>query len=183
MKDRYLAIYLRDHYAMAQAGIDFMNRLVAENKGNVIGQHLTDVVAELEEDSHMLRQILKALHIDRSPLKTMGARIGEKLGRFKLNGRWLGYSPLSRLVELEGAMAAVMARRGLWMTLKDARVVHPALADFPFDTAIGRCDRQIELLYKLHAKAARTMLKESALDPQESPSTDRDRSQANGRFQ
>jgi hypothetical protein len=159
MQDRYLTIYLRDHYAMAQGGIDFFERVCRQNQGNIIGSRLEEIVDELKEESRVLKRVLDLLHVERSPLKTVGARIAQQAGRLKLNGELLGYSPLSRLLELEGCMAAVTTRRGLWMTLSDARFVHSALDEIPINAFIARCDRQLEILENLHSKAARTMLK------------------------
>ncbi len=159
MRDRYLTIYLRDHYAMAQGGIDFFERVCRQNKGNVVGGRLEEMIVELKEESRDLKRVLDLLHIERSPLKTAGARLAQQAGRLKFNGELLSYSPLSRLLELEGCMAAVTTRRGLWMTLSDAQFVHSALEELPFDSFIARCDRQLEVLQNLHSKAARTMLK------------------------
>jgi hypothetical protein len=36
----------------------------------------------------------------------------EKVGRLKLNGQLTGYSPLSRVVELEGLLAGIAGKRG-----------------------------------------------------------------------
>ena len=42
---------------------------------------------------------------------------GEKLGRLKLNGQLLGYSPLSRLIELEGLMLGIAGKLAMWIAL------------------------------------------------------------------
>lgn len=47
------------------------------------------------------------------------AGLGEKLGRLKLNGRILGTSPLTPVLELELMRSAVVGKIGLWQTLRD----------------------------------------------------------------
>ena len=53
--------------------------------------------------------------------------MAEKLGRLKPNGQILGYSPLSRLVELETLALGITGKRSLWEALlgvadEDARL-------------------------------------------------------------
>ena len=50
----------------------------------------------------------------------------EKLGRLKLNGQLLGYSPLSRLVELEGLMLGITGKMAMWIALSSVLGGRPA---------------------------------------------------------
>ena len=43
--------------------------------------------------------------------------VGEKVGRLKPNGELLQFSPLSRVVELEGLLTGVSGKLSLWRTL------------------------------------------------------------------
>ena len=52
-------------------------------------------------------------------LKIAGAKVGEKLGRLKPNEQLTGYSPLSRVLELEGLRGGVQAKLGLWDSLRE----------------------------------------------------------------
>ena len=60
------------------------------------------------------------LGVDEDRVKQAGARVVEKVGRLKLNGQLLGYSSLSRLVELEAMMLGVTGKRGLWLALNES---------------------------------------------------------------
>ena len=60
--------------------------------------------SQIEEDVDSLRDIMAALGVEEDRIKQAVAWAAEKVGRLKLNGQLLGYSPLSRLVELEGMM-------------------------------------------------------------------------------
>ena len=50
------------------------------------------------------------LEIRTDPVKDAGGWLLEKAGRLKLNGQLKGYSPLPRLVELEGLALGVTAK-------------------------------------------------------------------------
>ena len=159
MTDRYLSIYLRDHLAMGQGGIDLVRRMATANADNELGDLLDQFGKELQEEASDLKRALKLLDIEPSQLKKAGVWFAEKIGRLKLNGELRGYSPLSRLLELEGLMAAVQARKGLWMTLLDAKHMYPKLEQIPLQQYFERADKQLEELDEMHIKAARHMLK------------------------
>ena len=63
-------------------------------------------------------------------MKPAVAWIAEKAGRLKLNGQIRGYSPLSRLVELEGLEVGVTGKRSLWQALSRAFLDDARLAGF-----------------------------------------------------
>lgn len=158
MTDRYLTIYLRDHLAMARAGIDFVQRVADANERNVIGARLDEFTTRLDEEAEALVRAMDLLGVEPSQLKMAGARIAEKMGRLKLNGEIGRYSPLSRLLEIEALTAAVQMRKGLWRTMDDARQVYPELDELPIDRYRLRAGEQLELLETMHRKAARAML-------------------------
>ena len=62
---------------------------------------------------------MRVLGVRADRLKVVGAWAAEKLGRFKLNGRLVGYSPLSRVVELEALMLGVHGKLALWRSLQE----------------------------------------------------------------
>ena len=59
---------------------------------------------QIEEDVDSLQEVMDRLDVKPDRVKEAMGWTAEKLGRLKLNGQLLGYSPLSRLVELEGLM-------------------------------------------------------------------------------
>lgn len=159
MTDRYITIYLRDHLAAAHAGLDFVRRSAEENDDNTIGATLSDFIPDLEEEEDAVKEAMGLLNVEPSQWKMAASRVAEKMGRLKLNGQLRGYSPLSRLLELEGLSAAVQMRRGLWKTMLDARKVYPQLRQLPAERYIDRADGQLEAIEQMHGKAARAMLK------------------------
>lgn len=90
-----------------------------------------------------------------STLKPVLARAAERVGRLKLNGRVTGYSPLSRLVELEGLVAGVTGKRAMWRALEPLGGEDSPLRSFDFAELEARADAQIAGLEEHRLEAAR----------------------------
>lgn len=120
--DDLLGIYLNDHLAGATAGVALARRLRESNAGEPeFGPTLAEICAEVEADRESLVLVMDRLGVRPSRLKPLGAVLGERLGRLKLNGRLRGYSPLSRFAELEMLQIGVVGKRGLWQALERTR--------------------------------------------------------------
>jgi len=116
-----LGIYLNDHLGGSTVGAELVRRARDSNEGNAYGAALERLATEIEEDRESLLQVLDELEVSRDLLKVSGGWIAEKLGRLKLNGSLLEYSPLSRLVEIEGLYLGVTGKLALWTNLKASR--------------------------------------------------------------
>ena len=64
-------------------------------------------------------------------------------------------SPSSRVVELEGLLAGIDAKRNLWRSLRTAAAARPALAETALDDLIARATSQRDRLLVEHERAAR----------------------------
>jgi hypothetical protein len=115
-----LHIYLNDHLAGSTVGVELARRTLSENRGNEYGAFLEPLLGELQEDRASLEDVMARLAVPRSTVKVAAGWTLEKLGRLKLNGRITSYSPLSRLVELEGLAVGIEAKRALWLALAAA---------------------------------------------------------------
>jgi hypothetical protein len=148
-----LAIYLNDHLAGATLGVELARRLRASNEGDPdFGPALAEVCAEIEADRETLKAAMDRLGVGQSKLKPLGAVLGERLGRLKLNGRLWGYSPLSRLDELELLQIGVAGKRRLWRALEHTHAGD--LAGFDLGALAERATEQLRRLEALHLKAA-----------------------------
>jgi hypothetical protein len=114
---RRLDIYLNDHLAGSTLGVELSRRAAAENRESEYGAFLERLYRDIAEDRRTLEAVMRALDVDRSPAKPAGAWLHEKVSRLKLNGQVRGYSPLSRLLELEGLETGVAGKRSLWQVL------------------------------------------------------------------
>jgi hypothetical protein len=97
---------------------------------------------------------MERLGVDRSRLKPAGAWVAEKLGRLKPNGPLRGYSPQSRVVELEGLTGGVAVKRMLWTAL--AQQFGDRLDGFDFEALAARADAQRVRLEACRLEAAAT---------------------------
>ena len=151
----YLSIYLNDHLAGATGGIELARRLRASNRGHeVFGQPLDRICVEIEEDRATLEQVIDRLGFSRSRVKPAGAWMAEKLGRLKLNGRLCGYSPLSRVLELEGLLIGITGKMALWETLAGLEGVESLEVDFAQMSARAAGQRSaVDDLHRLAAAA------------------------------
>ena len=91
------------------------------------------------------------LGVRRDPVKPMLAWAGEKLGRLKPNGQLRGYSPLSRLVELEGLELGVTGKLQLWRALERSL---DSVDGFDFEQLAERATSQRDRLEELRLAAA-----------------------------
>jgi hypothetical protein len=119
---RLLVVYLQDHHAGATAGLELARRSAGAQGAGPHSFELEAIAREIEEDVLSLERIMAELGVGRDRRKDTAAWVGEKLGRLKRNGTWLSYSPLSRVVELEGLVVGVTGKQALWEALNDSGV-------------------------------------------------------------
>jgi hypothetical protein len=154
MNRRLLGIYLNDHLAGSTTGVELAKRLAGENRGTELGPALERLATEIAEDREELKGILRALGVRANPLKPSVAWGVEKLGRLKLNGQLTGYSPLSRLTEVEALTAGVAGKRCLWRCLHELAPAEPRLDAGRLLTLTARAEQQLDTLDGLRARAA-----------------------------
>ncbi|MFP5389802.1 MAG: hypothetical protein ACLGG5_10960 [Thermoleophilia bacterium] len=153
-----LSIYLNDHLAGATLGVELARRLRGSNQGDSdFGPALAELCVEIEADRETLKGVMDQLGVGQSKLKPLAAVLGERLGRLKLNGQLRGYSPLSRLDELELLQLGVTGKQRLWQALEHTRSAD--LRDFDLDALAERARGQLSRLQELHSKAAALALR------------------------
>lgn len=148
-----LDIYLNDHLAAATGGRDLARRAAASNRGSEYGPVLERLAGEITEDRESLIAIMRTLNIKVDPVKVLVGWGAEKVGRLKLNGRLLGYSPLSRLVELEGLALGVHGKLALWRSLQQLEPTLLGTADGLLVELADRAQRQLEELESYRQRA------------------------------
>jgi hypothetical protein len=149
-----LPIYLRDHLAGATSGLELAKRLERENRDSEFGPPLTELRREIEEDRATVVEIMRRLNVTRDRLKEAAAWAGEKVGRLKLNGRLVGYSPLSRVIELEALEMGVTGKDGLWRSLIQARGDDRRLEGIDLAGLHARAESQRTRIRALQLRAA-----------------------------
>ena len=151
----YLSTYLQDHRAGAEMGVNLAQRLAEENADTPYEDFLTLLAQEIEEDVATLESIMEAFDVGKAPLKTVGAKIGETLGRLKPNEQLADYSPLSRVLELEMLRSGVEGKLGLWDSLYAVSDANHRLNSDELRGLQERAERQLAGLREHHRMAAR----------------------------
>jgi hypothetical protein len=165
MNRKLLGIYLNDHLAGSTVGVELARRARGSNEGNEYGEVLERIVREIEEDRDALKSIMARLEIGPDRPKVALGWMAEKFGRLKPNGQLTGYSPLSRLVELESLALGITGKVSLWEALtevadEDSRIDRAALAELA-----QRAERQRSEVWRLRQRAAREALASRAPAP------------------
>jgi hypothetical protein len=152
MNRRLLSIYLNDHMAGSTGAVELARRAAAANRESAYGESLAQLRTEIEEDRTALAGIMRALDVGQDRARSALAWSAEKLGRLKLNGQLTGYSPLSRLEELEILTLGVTGKLGLWEALREAAPT--GLSGEDLERLIERAHSQRERLEGLRRRAA-----------------------------
>ena len=155
MKEKYLRIYMQDHLAGATAGLDLARRTRGANEDTEYGPPLAKIADEIEADRRQLEGIMEDLGFRGDRLKNIGAWALEKAGRLKLNGELTSYSPLSRVVELEGLLTGITGKKGLWNALLQIAPTEPRLDADRLERLRDRAEAQRATVEDLRQRAAR----------------------------
>jgi uncharacterized protein (UPF0548 family) len=150
---RLLSIYLNDHLAASVAGRQLVKRMLRSSKDEEIRGLLADLGPELEATERAIEELLRRIASSPSRLKRAAAWAGERAGLLKLNGSLTGYSPLSRLLELEGLRIILEAERALWRSVERSA---PELAssEGEFAERAERAEQRLERVEQARLTAA-----------------------------
>jgi len=155
MDTKLLSIYLNDHLGGSTAGIELAKRARKQNEGSDYGEFLAWLADAIDSDRDTLMRIMDGLEIRKDPIKEAGGWLLEKAGRLKLNGQLKGYSPLSRLVELEGLALGVTGKLALWKALRELSADQPALDRAELDALVAGAEEQQRRIEERRLSAAR----------------------------
>jgi hypothetical protein len=156
---KYLAIYLKDHHAGSTVGIELAKRAARNNKDDAeFGPALGRIAGEIGEDRESLIRIMRRLDVEPDRFKSGLGWAAEKAGRLKANGHILSFSPLSRLVEIEGLITGVSGKLSLWRALQWVAPTESRLDAAELSSLEERAEDQLRRLHELRESAARAAL-------------------------
>src|SRR5919199_4568126 len=154
MNLKYLSIYLNDHLAGATGGAELAKRAAGGNEGNEYGPVLSELSHEIAEDRASLERVMDRLGVKKDRVKTTGAWAFEKVGRLKPNAHLTSYSPLSRVIELEGLSLGVTGKMALWKALLAVADGDERLDAEELAVLVERAEEQRRRLEDLRTKAS-----------------------------
>jgi hypothetical protein len=155
VNEKLVRIYLQDHHAGSNAGLELARRIRGSNKGNDYGRAMAKIIDEIAADQKSLESIMDDLGFGTDRIKDLGAWTLEKVGRLKLNGQITGYSPLSRLVELEGLVTGITGKIALWVALLQIAPEEPRLDAARLERLRERGESQRATVEEFRERAAR----------------------------
>jgi hypothetical protein len=147
-----LGIYLNDHLAGSVVGTRLARRIAKQNEGNDYGAEAARLADEIEQDKATLEDLMDRLGIRQKRSRKLLAGVGETVGRLKPNGRLVGYSPLSRVIELEALMVGITGKLELWQSLK---ATEERIDGIDPDRLIARAEDQRDRVRDLRIRAAK----------------------------
>jgi hypothetical protein len=149
-----LRIYLQDHLASATGAVELAKRAHGANRTSDFGPGLAEARDHVFDERAVLLEVMRRLGVERDRIKEGAAWAAEKAGRLKLNGRVRGYSPLSRVVELEGLALLLLGQRRMWEALAQATAGDPRMAGVDAAARAARTDQALERVAELHRRAS-----------------------------
>jgi hypothetical protein len=152
MNRKLFGIYLNDHLAGSVVGSRLARRIAQHNEGNHYGLEAARLAEEIEADKVMLEELMERLGVRQKKARLAIAAVAETGSRLKPNGRLIGYSPLSRVIELEGLTVGVTGKLELWQSLK---VTGERVEGIDADELIRRAESQRDRVADLRLQAAR----------------------------
>ena len=144
MNTELLGIYLNDHLAGATANTELARRISRTHP------ELRVLADDVDADRKELLDFMREVGVESRPHKEALGWLTEKAGRLKLNGRVLGRSPLSDVLELEGLRVGVEAKSALWRTLRKLK----SFDETRLERLAGRAASQAELVDRYRLRLA-----------------------------
>lgn len=154
-----LGIYLNDHLAGATAGVARIRHLVRSEQGSVLTQVLEPVAAEIVQDRTSLLGIMQDLEVPVRRHKVCAGWTAEKVARLKANGRLVGRSPLTTVVELELLRLGVEGKAAAWQLLRRLADTEDRLDARLLDSLLNRARRQQDIIERWRLRQASVVLR------------------------
>ena len=151
MNTKLVGIYMNDHLAGSTVGLELAKRAASSNEGTPLGDFLEGLASEIEDEREKLKSMMDHLGVPQNRIKVPAAWAAEKVGRLKPNGQLTGYSPLSRVVEVEGLALGVTGKLGLWRALAASTT---DLSAFDLEGLIDQARKQRDALERHRINAA-----------------------------
>ena len=146
MADKAMDVYLNDHLGGAMLGSDLAEQIRDKSEGTPLGDVMTTVAAEIEEDREILVDLMERMGTSRNPVKQVTGWMAEKASRVKFSGVTSGEPDQGVFMALESLRLGVAGKKGLWLVLEQVRGDYDALADLDLARLIERAGTQEQIL-------------------------------------
>ena len=128
MADKPIDVYLNDHLGGAMLGSDLAEQIRDQSEGTPLGEVMTGLALEIEEDREALLELMDKLGTERNPVKQVSGWLAEKASRVKFSGIGSGEPDHGLFMAIETLRLGVAGKKCLWLALEQVRDSHEALA-------------------------------------------------------
>lgn len=139
-------VYLNDHLAGAMLGSDLAEQIRQRHEGSPLGELMSSIAHEIEEDRRQLVDLMDRLEISRNPIKQATGWLAEKASRVKFSGVGSGEPDQSAFMALESLTLGVEGKASMWKALREVQDQYPPLASTNLEELIARADKQFDAL-------------------------------------
>ncbi|MBO0900465.1 hypothetical protein J1G44_18310 [Cellulomonas sp. zg-ZUI199] len=143
--------YLNDHITGASAVASRVQRMSRNPDAGQDAADLERLATELREERRVHEATARDLGFRLSRWKHLGAALAERVARLKPNGRAVGRSPMTIVLELEVLRSGLEGKRLGWTTLREHAVALDLDAE-RLDALVARSREQAELVEAMHAR-------------------------------
>jgi hypothetical protein len=159
MAEKAIEVYLNDHLAGATLGSDLAEHIRHGSEGTPLGDAMSVVAGEIDEDRQTLLELMAKLEIPENRVKQAGAWVTEKASRIKLKGLTSGEPDTGRFMALETLALGVQGKLSLWKALQQATAEYPAISSIDLEQLIERAQSQYRSVEHARLAAAAQTLK------------------------
>jgi hypothetical protein len=135
-----LSTYLNDHLAGAAHAIDLVEFMRDRYEGEEIGQFAAWLLADIESDREVLRELAERSGVGVSEVKELAGWLGEKVSRLKL--RHDANDGLGLFEALEFLEVGIHGKLELWRALAVVAPTNPRLSGIDFEHLANRAEKQ-----------------------------------------
>jgi hypothetical protein len=159
---KHLAIYLKDHLAGSEAGLEILEHIEAAHGVGSIGDITRRIRAEIVGERNVLTGLLEQLGASASVPRRVAGWMAEKAMELKLIADDPGNGALRLFEAVEAIELGVHGKLGLWKALAANAQRIPLLATIEYEPLIKQAEEQEQLLEMLRLEASRAAFGENA---------------------
>ncbi len=146
MADRAMDVYLNDHLGGAMLGSDLAEQIRQRQEGSPLGELMSAIAPEIEEDRQKLVDLMKRMNIARNPIKRATGWVAEKASRVKFSGIGSAEPDQSAFMAVETLTLGVLGKACMWKALREIESQYPPLASTDLQELIARAEKQADAL-------------------------------------
>ena len=143
--------YLNDHITGASAVASRVERMSRNPDAGQDAADLERLARELREERRVHEATARDLGLTLSRWKHLGAAVAGRVARLKPNGRAVGRSPMTLVLELEVLRSGLEGKRLGWTTLRE-HAVALELDVARLDARVARSREQAQRVEAMHAR-------------------------------